>query len=168
MLKSKEYKPIFRTLGIVISILVAAVVITGCTTGFTAQGKDGVLAAPLSSPSKRVPTNGPVQSNNGGAVNIDVKWLSVENDKLVFDVSMNTHSVNLDQYDLGKLAILRDELGNEYVPVSWNSAPGGHHRKGTLTFAFPEALSQGKTKYLELIIHDVAGVGERVLKWELS
>ncbi len=63
--------------------------------------------------------------------------------------------------------MLRDDTGNEYRPVSWDSAPGGHHRKGTLTFVLPDSLSQGKAKYVEIVIQDVAGIKERVLKWEL-
>lgn len=87
---------------------------------------------------------------------------------MVFDVAMNTHSVNLDQYDLGELAVLRDDESKEYRPAAWRSAPGGHHRSGTLTFPVPASLSQGKAKYLNLIIRYGAGVKERVLKWELG
>lgn len=168
MLPRTKYNPIFRMLAVVIPVLIVAAVITGYFTGFTPQRKEGVSAAPLSSSSKTAPINGPVQSSSGGAVTVDVKWLSAEKEILVFAVSLNTHSVNLDQYDLGKLAVLRDDGGNEYNPTSWKSAPGGHHRKGTLTFAVPDSLSQKKAKYLELILRDVAGVAERAIKWELS
>ncbi len=80
---------------------------------------------------------------------------------------MNTHSVDLDQYDLGELAVLRDDAGNEYHPISWDSPPGGHHRRGALTFPLPDSLSQGEARYLEIVIQDIAGIEQRVLKWEL-
>jgi hypothetical protein len=63
--------------------------------------------------------------------------------------------------------VLRDDAGNEYRPSSWDSAPGGHHRQGTLTFPIPDSLGQGKARYIEMVIRDVAGVKERVLRWEL-
>jgi hypothetical protein len=109
-----------------------------------------------------------VQSSTGGKVTIDVEWTGIENNTLVFYVAMNTHSVDLDRYDLGKVAVLRDDTGKEYRPSSWHSAPGGHHRSGTLTFPIPDSLSQGRARYLQLIIRDVAGVKERTLKWELG
>jgi len=80
---------------------------------------------------------------------------------------MNNNSVNLDQYDLKELTLLRDGQGNEYRPTSWRSASGSHYRSGELTFALPDSLSQGKAKFVELIIRDLAGVNERVLRWEV-
>ncbi len=114
-----------------------------------------------------IPTGGVVRTNNGGAVTIDVEWLTEEKNSLVFDVAMNTHSVQLDDYDLKQLAVLRDGEGSEFRPTSWDSASGGHHRNGRLTFALPDSLRQSKAKSIVLIIRDVAGVAERVFEWEL-
>ncbi len=150
-----------------ISIIVVAVIVAGCSSGFTPQGEDGAKPPSPSAGSSNGPTNGLVQSNTGGSVTIDVEWIKEGDGLLIFDVSMNTHSVDLDEYDLGELAVLGDDTGNEYHPVSWDSAPGGHHRQGTLTFPIPDSLSQGKAKYVEIMIRDVAGIEERVLKWEL-
>ena len=77
---------------------------------------------------------------------------------------MNTHSVDLDGYDLGKLALLRDDAGKEYLPVFWDSPTGGHHREGVLTFQITDSENQ----YFNLIIRDVAGVEERTFHWELG
>ena len=112
------------------------------------------------------PTNGLVQANTDGSVAIDVKWAGEEKGSLTFEVSMDTHSEDLDGDDLSKLALLRDDTGKEYRPLSWVSAPGGHHRSGTLTLPVPAGI--GQAKYLELVIKDVAKVGERVLRWQLS
>ena len=150
-----------------ISIIMVAVIVAGCSSGFVPQREEGAYPTSSSGSSSHGPTNGLVQSNTGGSVTIDVEWIKAEDDSLVFNVAMNTHSVDLDEYDLGKLTVLRDDAGNEYRPVSWDSAPGGHHRMGTLTFLLPDSLSQEKAKYVEIIIRDVAGVGARVLKWEL-
>ncbi len=150
-----------------ISILMVAIIVAGCSSRFVPQQKDGTSPPPPSAGSSNGPTNGLIQSNTGGSVTIDVEWGKTEEDSLVFNVSMNTHSVDLDQYDLGELAVMRDDTGNEYHPVSWDSAPGGHHRSGTLTFSIPDSLSQGKANYVEIVIRDVADIEERLLKWEL-
>lgn len=115
-----------------------------------------------------MPTNGLVQYSEEGEVAIVVEWKGIENGSLVFYVTMNTHSVDLDQYDLGKLAMLRDNEGNEYRPTFWRSPPGGHHRSGTLAFAPPDSLRRQEAEYLEIVIRDVAGMKERLLRWELG
>ncbi len=166
MLEGKQSSRIFRKLIVVIPILMVVVLIAGCSKGFVPRGEE-VSAQLPSIPSSHNPANGLVQSSDGGAVTIDVEWQGEENNSLVFYVAMNTHSVGLDEYDLTELAILRDNAGQEYSPVSWDSAPGGHHRRGILSFPLPDSLSKGKTDYMEIVIRGVAGIEERVLKWEL-
>ncbi len=157
-----------KSLVLAISIIMLALLVAGCSSRFVPQREEGAYpSSPSSGSSFNGPTNGLVQSNTGGSVTIDIEWIKAEDGLLMFDVSMNTHSVDLDQYDLRELAILRDDTNSEYHPVSWDSAPGGHHRRGTLTFPISDSLSQGKAKYVEIVIHDVAGIKERVLKWEL-
>lgn len=144
-------------------VTILAVTISGCSSGFVPAGEE----ASQHPASINGPTNGLVQSNTGGKVTIDVTWVEARDNSLIFNVAMNTHSVNLDGYDLERLSFLSDDTGNQYQPVSWDSAPGDHHRRGTLTFTLPDSLIQGKTSYLELVIMDVAGVEKRVLRWEL-
>ena len=158
---SKFVKSSLLILGALLLVAIAA----GCSRGFVSP-ETGEAYLP-SSGSSHEPTNGLVQSSVGDAVTIDVEWIKEGDGLLIFDVSMNTHSVDLDGYDLRELAVLRDDTGNEYHPVSWDSAAGGHHRGGTLTFPIPDSVSQAKAKYIEMMIRDVAGIEERVLKWEL-
>ncbi len=167
MSEGKEYRRIFRKSGVVIPILMVTILVVGCSTGFVPQEKQDVSAAPSPVFSSGGPTNGLVLSSAVGEVTIDVEWQGEENGSLVFHVAMNTHSVNLDQYDLGELAVLRDDEGKEYGPASWDSASGGHHRQGTLTFPLPDSLSQRKARYVEIVIRDVDDIKERILKWEL-
>ncbi|MDP2917150.1 MAG: hypothetical protein Q8O16_04385 [Dehalococcoidia bacterium] len=151
-----------------VCVLISAVfLISGCSRGFV-QGDSGVLiAAPITSSTAK-PTNGLVQSSEGGSVTIDVKWLGLRDNALIFDVSMDTHSVNLDVYDFKKQALLRDSEGKEYRATVWESPPGGHHREGTLGFEFNGTLAQGTAKTFELVIRGVAGVPERILSWRLN
>ncbi|MBI2305054.1 MAG: hypothetical protein HYU86_09975 [Chloroflexi bacterium] len=166
----------FKGLGLTLSFFVVAALLVGCASlssfpSSSSPQKGGIPFSPSSTPvssTLKSPSNGLTQSNSGGAVTLDAKWQGEGSGVLAFAVVMDTHSVDLDKYDLGKLAVLRDDGGNEYRPTSWRAAPGGHHRSGTLSFPVPNSMNQGKVKYLELVVKDVAGVKERVLKWELA
>lgn len=106
--------------------------------------------------------------DEGGQVTVAVTWRRPGAD-LEFVVAMDTHSVDLDQYDLGQLASLRVDGGPEVRPLGWDAPRGGHHRSGTLTF--PSTLADGsplitaETRVIELVIRDVAGVPERRFRW---
>jgi hypothetical protein len=83
---------------------------------------------------------------------------------------MNTHAVDLDDYDLKQLAVLRIDGGQEIRPISWEAPKGGHHRSGTLTFPATDAdgrpLIASSTRTIELVIRNVADVPERVFSWQ--
>ncbi|MBI2916966.1 MAG: hypothetical protein HYY01_03145 [Chloroflexi bacterium] len=126
-------------------------------------------APPPSGTTGKSPTNGLVQTHSGGNVTIEVKWRgSPDGSGLAFQVTMDTHSADLDQYDLGKLALPPDDAGREYAPTAWVSAPGGHHREGTLKFPVPDSLALGSARSVQLIIRGVAGVAEHALVWQLA
>lgn len=83
----------------------------------------------------------------------------------VFDVVLDTHSVELDQYKFEDIVALRDQSGGEHEPELTSSKGSGHHREATLQFK--DADLSG-SDYVELVIKDVAGVPERVLKFDLT
>ncbi len=106
------------------------------------------------------------QSNSEQAVGVDVTPLNLPGGgtSLDFEVAFNTHSVNLD-FDPVALSVLRDDEGREYPAIAWEGAgPGGHHRSGVLRFKIPDYA----TDFIEVVIHDVAGVPERVFHWSLT
>lgn len=146
-------------LGLALLAIMGVVLAAGCSSSSAPGEEPG--------PAQANP-GGLVRSSSGGAVTIEATWLQAREDALVFDVTMDTHSANLDAYDLSQLSLLRDDEGKEYRPTSWVSASGGHHRTGILTFPTPDSLSQRKASYMELVIKDVAGVEERILTWELG
>lgn len=95
-------------------------------------------------------------------LNIDPPGASLD-----FDVSMNTHSVDL-AWDLAAQSVLKTDTGLEVVGLSW-PVGNGHHYAGTLSFpatAEGQPLLDGAAT-LTLLIRDT-DVPERVFTWELS
>jgi hypothetical protein len=79
-------------------------------------------------------------------------------------VALDTHSVNLDSYDLKTISLLRDDAGNSYSSTTVENKGSGHHRETTVSFA---KVASG-SKRIELVIKDVAGVKERIFRWDLE
>ncbi len=101
------------------------------------------------------------QSNSEGGVTIEVTPKSI--DEGTFVIVLNTHSVELND-DLTRAAVLKDENGKEYRPMSWQGAPpGGHHREGILKFGplLP------KPQKIKLIINGIGGIPERKFLWTI-
>lgn len=109
------------------------------------------------------PSNNQTQTNEGGNVTVAVTPQELTPEKpAMFEVVFDTHSVDLD-FDAAAASDLRDDKGTSYgVPV-WNGdPPGGHHRKGTLTFPAPlESTS------VKLTLRDISGIKEREFEWKL-
>lgn len=103
------------------------------------------------------------RTDSGGGVTVKVTFLdSKGTGDLRFQVVLDTHSVDLDGYDLKGLAVLLDEAGKTYLPATVENKGGGHHRQVMMTF--PKSASQGKR--IEMVIKDIAGVKERKFLWE--
>jgi hypothetical protein len=112
--------------------------------------------------------NGATQTSEGGQVTIKVV-LQDTSGAPTFKITMDTHAVDLDGYDLERLAVLQTDQGQTVQPTEWDAPKGGHHREGTLTFPATAAngntLIRPETRRIELVIRDVAGVPERTLTW---
>ncbi len=110
------------------------------------------------------------RTDSQGAVEFAVTPLNLTQpgDTLDFDVSMNTHSVNL-AWNLAAQSRLTTDTGREAVGQSWPEG-GGHHVDGTLTFPIKAAdgtpLLAGAKK-LTLTIQN-AGAPERTFVWDLN
>jgi hypothetical protein len=94
--------------------------------------------------------------------------LAAPGETLDFDISMNTHSVDL-SWNLAAQSVLTTDTGLEVKGLSW-PVGSGHHYEGTLIF--PAKTADGKSlldgaKKLTLTIRD-AGAQERVFEWEVS
>jgi len=108
---------------------------------------------------------GLTRTHSGGGVTVKVTHLNPEaKDEARFQVVLDTHSVNLDSYDLKVLSLLRDGTGKEYQPEQVENKGSGHHREVVLSFPKPPPAN----KRLELVIKGIAGVKERAFRWDLQ
>lgn len=116
------------------------------------------------------------RKNRAAAVVVEVVYLNpiqkIEEGKLAFGVTLNTHSVDLDQYAIEKISILRDDKGKEIKASAWDGpAGGGHHRSGMLFFSDKDTAGKPfikpETKFIEVVIKGIAGENERVFHWDL-
>jgi hypothetical protein len=114
---------------------------------------------------------GVAQLSDGGGVQIQVNYDPKQpaDGVIRFQVAMNTHSVELSQFDLGKLTRLTLEPGGELIAATWKPEGngGGHHVSGELTVPDPTGLIT-KAKSLKLELRDVAGEASRQFQWQLS
>lgn len=105
------------------------------------------------------------QTSEVGNVTVSVKPLALVFDQPPqFEITFDTHSVDLN-FAVEKNAVLTDDQETNYGVASWNgSAPGGHHRSGTLTFFSP---LNPKTKSITLTLKNIANISQRTFTWQL-
>lgn len=105
---------------------------------------------------------GEEQRHEAGAVTVAASWIRGTSSARV---AMDTHSVDLDGFDLKELARLRLDGGAWVSPTLWDAPRGGHHRSGTLTFDSVEPQALDGARVIELEVRDV-GVPSHLLRWE--
>jgi len=82
---------------------------------------------------------------------------------LDLDVSMNTHSVELN-FDLKQLAVLKTDTGAEVKPSAYQVG-SGHQVESKLSFP---ADKIGGARMLTLILTKVSGIAGRTFTWNLQ
>jgi hypothetical protein len=110
------------------------------------------------------------RTDEQGAVTFEVTPLNLleATDSLEFDVSMNTHSVDLSM-DLAQLATLTTDTGLTVLAANWDATPGGHHVPGKLIFPATQdgkSLLEGAGKLTLTIVNVDAPT--RVFEWSLQ
>ena len=138
-----------RISGIIIALLI---LIIAAASGCLSNEKP---LAPTTSEKTSATDSSEIRENSEAGVTITAEYLGNNE----FDIKLDTHSGSLD-YELEKLSYIRDSKGNIIKPESWDGGIGGHHIEGYMKF--PEFYDSAG---FELVIQDVAGVKERVLKW---
>ncbi len=110
------------------------------------------------------------RTDEQGAVIFEVTPLNlgIPAETLEFDVSMNTHSVDLIM-DLAQLATLSTDSGASVRASKWDATPGGHHVSGKLIFPSTQnakSILEGSSKLTLTIINVDASL--RIFEWELK
>ena len=145
-----------RLVKVLTAIAAVAILTAACTNA---------KAAPTAVPSSAVSLSGDLgeQRHEAGAVTVVASWLA--DPMPTARVALDTHSVDLDGFDLTQLARVRLDGGAWIAPTKWDAPKGGHHRSGTLSFDSldPQVFASART--IELEVRDVA-VPSHVLRWE--
>jgi hypothetical protein len=98
-----------------------------------------------------------------GLVTVEVTPLNIFSDSnSKFEIRFTTHSGDVN-YDLVKIATLKDSNGKEYRPLSWEGKMGGHHVEGVLSF--PKINT--KTNSITLIIPNI-DKKDRIFTWSVD
>ena len=104
--------------------------------------------------------------SEGGKVTVEATWAGPPAGA-VFDIKLDTHSVDLDSIDLSD-AVLRNDRGETLSARPWTAPKGGHHREGTLTFVGDVEGFFSGARSVELDLVGIGGTPERVLRWEIG
>jgi hypothetical protein len=141
-------------------VIPALILLAGCATQASNIQPSAEEFAPEESSSL-------TQVSDEAAVVVDVTPVSLENaqDAMAFQVSMNTHSVDL-SYDLSQVSLLRTSQGVEIPAQVWDGpTTGGHHVSGQLIFP---GVDLSDATWIEVVVMGVADVPERTFHWELN
>lgn len=156
--------------------LVGVVLLTGC--GRKSAGSDNTSNPPGTGGQTENHLNERyLRVGEAGGVELDVLWLAPEYVKAkgnpysqfnpeqdtVFQIAMTTHSGDLLQYDLAKLATLR--VGDkEIAPVKWEyTNRDSHHPEGVLVFPGPAGAAGSSP--ITLVIKGLGNAQEVSLNW---
>jgi len=102
-------------------------------------------------------------TTGNGDVSVEITPLGIEGNQLKLEISANTHSVDLSQFNLKEISFL-EYNGKSVNPVSAPSLKG-HHASGTLVFDVDSSINDFK-----LTIKGIPKIEERIFeveKWQI-
>jgi len=151
------------------AILALGLILAACSAAATPEPTLPVLPStpePVTvSTGASLPTE--TVSDSQGAVIVEITPKNFTAETLDFNVSLNTHSVDLSM-DLSTLATLTTDTGVTVPASLWDAPRGGHHVEGTLQFpasvAGKSVLEVAKQITIKIVNLDVP---ERVFTWDL-
>ena len=143
------------------AILPAAMVISACSAVTSAS------SVPASSPGESAnATSTSTRTSDGGEVTVVADWADPA-DGAVFEVTLDTHSIDLDGLDLAD-AVLRNDRDETLSARPWAAPKGGHHRTGALSFGGDFDAFLAGARWVELVLAGVGDVPERMLRWDVG
>lgn len=153
-------------LSLALTAVVAACASAGSSASPPAAGSTPLAAG--STPLAPSPggTASETQRSEGGQVTVEATWTGPKAGA-VFDIKLDTHSVDLDALDLSN-TVLRNDRGQTLTSEPWTAPRGGHHREGTLTFAGDPTSFFAGARSIEIVFTKIGDVPERTLRWEIG
>ena len=143
--------------------LVVMAAIGGCSNSAAPSATAQASAAASAS---QQPAGSTTQTSEGGEVAVVAIWPGPDAGA-AFDITLDTHSVDLDALDLAD-AILRNDRGDTLTATPWDAPKGGHHREGALTFDGDAAPFLDGAEWIELVFTGIGDLPERTLRWEVG
>lgn len=165
-----------KPLALVGAVLLLVVVLAACGSaqgpGFAVQPPAPGMTATAVPTRTTVPpvTADLTRSDSQGAVEVSVRPLDLgsQGDTVSFEVSLNTHSVDLSM-DLTTLASLSTDTARTVQASAWDGPTGGHHVEGTLVFpaiADGTRLLEGARRLTLTIVN--VDAPQRTFTWSLA
>jgi hypothetical protein len=143
------------------AILPVTMVISACSAVTSAP------SVPASSPGESTnDTSTSTRTSDGGEVTVVADWADPA-DGAVFEVTLDTHSIDLDDLDLAD-AVLRNDRDETLSARPWAAPKGGHHRTGALSFGGDFDAFFAGARWVELVLAGVGDIPERTLRWEVG
>lgn len=146
-------------------LLAATLLLSACAPIASTPATASVPAASAGPAGSGGEPVGLTRTSEGGQVTVVVEWPGPEAGT-VFEVALDTHSVDLDALDLTD-AVLRNDRGETMAADPWAAPTGGHHRSGTLTFTGDPSSFLSGADWIELVLTGIGDLPERTLRWEL-
>ena len=135
-------------------LIIGAVVAVGAVAlGLTTISRPKTPATTLTSTVAASSPEAQLSDAGGLQVEVTLNRSASTKDSLQFDVSMNTHSVELGQFDLAKLSQVILEPGGTLTDFTWqpNGTGSGHHVQGKLVLRDARGLlASAKSITLEI------------------
>jgi hypothetical protein len=157
----------------VVMIIVAGGLLTSCNRILKAEQEPAIFTGNLEAdqPASLPPQQNPARVDRQGAVEVAITPIKAESgsdDIIMFEVALNTHSVDLSM-DLAGLSTLTTDRGTQLKAASWTGG-SGHHVSGQLVF--PKVTPDGTSLFdgAQQIILTIRNVDapERVFVWQVS
>jgi hypothetical protein len=145
------------------AVLVGPVVLLASACSAASPVAPGPAGSPDESASV---TSATTRTNDGGEVTVAADWAGPA-DGAVFEVTLDTHSIDLDGLDLAD-AVLRNDRDETLSARPWAAPKGGHHREGALSFAGDADAFFAGARWVELVVAGVGDIPERTLRWEVG
>jgi len=154
-------------LAVMAYVLFIAAPLTFADAGHTqADHIKGLMGIEGSAPPETRHKNGFTQEIRSGGVTARVTYKNpVEKKPPVFKVALDSHDINFDIYEFNKIILLRDDAGRKYSPEIISTSGSGQHREATVEFKGADISS---ARFMELVVKDVAGVPERVFRFDVK